>query len=52
MLKNIGNPNVMNLGILLQDPIMVLLDLLGKVENRAVGLMKFSHLLKDDDTVQ
>jgi hypothetical protein len=31
---------------------MVLVDILGKVENRTVNLMKFSHLLKDDDTVQ
>lgn len=34
------------------DPMMVLLDILGKIESRAIHLVKFAHILKDDDDLK
>mmetsp|Transcript_35902 Transcript_35902/g.88341 ORF Transcript_35902/g.88341 Transcript_35902/m.88341 type:complete len:644 (+) Transcript_35902:28-1959(+) len=34
------------------DPIMILLDILGRVESRAVHLIKYAPLLKDDDDTE
>jgi DNA-binding protein YbaB len=34
------------------DPMMVLLDILGKIENRAIQLSKYAHVLKDDDNLE
>uniref|UniRef100_A0A6U2J1Z8 ODAD1 central coiled coil region domain-containing protein n=1 Tax=Hemiselmis andersenii TaxID=464988 RepID=A0A6U2J1Z8_HEMAN len=31
------------------DPMMVLLDMLGRIESRAIVLTKYAHILKDDD---
>lgn len=47
---NISDKELSDIGIHHDsDPIMVLLDMLGRVETKAVSLMRYAPLIKDDD---